>query len=168
MANQAVQNQIAVLNQDITVPTAASQYPLGLEVSIHVGSGDTRLYKYIQAHAALTQYQPYILNQTGVTLKSGAPATGAGKVVIPQVAFTNAFFGFVLMEGEGKVLMISETYAVGDKLEILNTGTALVVDGTSGATVDGVKSQAVCMESGTTAVSRNVYVMGFKADIAAT
>ena len=64
--------------------------------------------------------------------------------------------------------MTAEAYVVGDFLQILNTGTALVVDGTSGSTVQLINSSAICKEAGSTAVARKAYLLGQNAVVAAT
>jgi len=171
---KALETRIALGNiSDLTTPTSTQEYKLGLVVSVE--DSDTKIinqYMYVKAHTALTAYQPYVLNYgstAGAEFVTAAPATLAAPgslVVVPQVAFTADYYGFVLIKGNGKVLMTAETYAVGDFLQILNTGTALVVDGTTGSTVRLVNSCAVCKEAGTTAVARNVFLLGISAVVA--
>jgi hypothetical protein len=160
---------------DLTAPTATLNYPLGTELIVY---NDTykaiQRYKYIKSHGALTQYQPYVISISGTVgseVITAAPATLAAPGIligIPQVAFTSGYYGFVLIEGDGSVLMTAETYVVGDMLQILNTGTALVVDGTTGSTTFAVTTCGVCKEAGTTAVARKCYLYGKTAVVAAT
>ena len=153
---------------DLTTPTAAQQYNLG-DVQIYADSDKTgvKKYMYVKAlSAGMTAYQPYVITNTGtagaeVITLAPATLTTCGLVIgVPQVAFTASYYGWVLIEGDGKVLMISETYAVGDKLEVLNAGTAAVVDGSTGSTVTTIGTFAVCKEAGTTAVARACYMVG--------
>ncbi len=160
---------------DLTTPTSTAQYPLGLvKVFKDTTNNTIAKYIYVKAHAALTAYQPYVLDPTGTagadftTLAPATIAAPGAQVVIPQVAFTSGYFGFVLLAGVGKVLMTAETYAVGDALQLLNTGTALVVDGTTGSTVTSVNTSAVCMEAGSTAVARACILLEGKAVVAAS
>jgi hypothetical protein len=174
MTLQAIQNYTAVNNDDITTPSSTQKYVLGLEVMVNTGDGYPKIYKYVKSHGALTLYQPYVLGVSstdGSQVITEAPATLAAPgqlVVIPQVAFTSGYYGFVLKQGDGKVLMTAETYAIGDYLQVLTAGTALVVDGTTGSTVRLVNSCAICKEAGTTAVARKMYLIGEKAVTAAT
>lgn len=168
---------------DLATPTSTQKYPLGMIIDVtekpapnstETASKAVKKYIYVKSHGALTVYQPYVLTESstaGAEVQTAAPATLAApgqKVVVPQVAFTSGYYGFVLLEGDGKVLMTAETYAVGDFLQILNAGTALVVDGTSGATAKLVNSCAICKEAGSTAVARNFYLFRDKAVTAAT
>lgn len=160
---------------DLTTPTSTQQYQLGAEIVIaDTDKTAIKKYRYVKSHGALTQYQPYIVSNSstsGSEVITAAPATLAAPgslICVPQVAFTSGYYGFVLIEGDGKVLMTAETYAVGDALQILNTGTALVVDGTSGATTISVNTSAICKEAGSTAVARNTYLIGRPAVVAAT
>lgn len=174
MTINVVQNPIAINNDELTQASSTQKYPLGLILAIENGDGYQDRYMYVKSHGALTQYQPYVLDfssTAGSQFITGAPATLAApgrQVVIPQIAVTSGYYAFVLIEGDGKVLMIAETYAVGDHLQILNAGAALVVDGTSGATTFSVNSCAVCKEAGTTAVARDVLLMARQAVVAAT
>lgn len=159
---------------DLTTPTSTMDYKLGEVVALSTSAASVSKYIYVRAHAALTQYQPYVLDWTTTAnedLATGAPATLAAPgrlVVIPQVAFTDNYYGWVLVEGQGSVLMTAETYADGDHLQLLNAGTALVVDGTTGSTAVTVNSCAMCYAAGTTAVAKACYLFGRQAVIAAT
>ena len=160
---------------DLAVPTSTQQYPLGMTVTI-VDSDylSIKEYIYMKSHTTLTAYQPYVMtfgSTAGAEVVSIAPVTLAAPgalVVVPQVAFTSGYYGWFLMKGDGKVLMTSETYAVGDFLQVLTTGTFLVVDGSTGSTVQLVNSSAICKEAGTTAVARKCLLLGYPAVVAAS
>ena len=175
-------NPIAFDEVDLVTPTSTQKYTLGRIVEVkekansssETASLAVKKYIYVKAHTGLTAFQPYVLGQgstAGAEVVTAAPATLAApgqQVVIPQVAFTTAYYGFALLQGSGKVLMTAETYAVGDFLQVLNAGTALVVDGTSGSPAKLVNSCAICTEAGSTAVARACYVIGEKAVTAAS
>lgn len=177
-----ISNPTAFNEVDLTTPTSTQLYPLGkvIEVEEKANSSSetatkaTKKYIYVKSHAALTAYQPYALGESstaGSEVITAAPATLAApgqKVVIPQVGFTSGYYGFVLFQGDGSVLMTAETYAVGDYLQILNAGTAMVVDGTTGSPAKTVNSTAICKEAGSTAVARACYLFGDKGVTAAT
>jgi hypothetical protein len=166
--SKALNTRMALGNiSDLTTPTATQQYPLGFVATID--DSDVKMVKkyiYVKAHGALTQYQPYVLNFTGTSgaeVKTAAPATTAApgqKVCVPQVAFTSTLlYGFVQIEGDCSCLLTSETYAVGDYMQILNTGTALVVDGTSGATVMLANSCAISKSAAGTATAQSIVLL---------
>ena len=159
-----------VLNEnDVTTPTStiSSKYRLGQIYYVMDSDAPSLItaYMYVKAHAALTQYQPYVVhgtNTSGAEFVTAAPATIAGQetVCVPQVAFTSGYFGFVAVQGRATVLLINETHVAGDYLELLNAGAALVVDGTSGATVYGVKGVAIQVGTLVGAGSTTVNLLG--------
>jgi hypothetical protein len=160
---------------DLTTPSSTQAYPLGTIIALTDSDyTSVKEYMYVKSHTALTAFQPYVLtfgSTAGAEIVTIAPATLAAPgalVVVPQVAFTSGYYGWVLIKGDGKVLMTSETYAVGDFLQILNTGTALVVDGSTGSTIQLINSCAICKEAGTTAVARKCLLLGSTAVVAAS
>jgi hypothetical protein len=171
-----INNRIALGNiKDLTTPSSTAQYKLGTIIEVE----DTTLksikrYIYVKSHTSLTAYQPYIVGNSataGSEVITAAPATLAAPgslVCVPQVAFTSGYYGFVQIEGTATALMTAETYAVGDTLQILNTGTAFVVDGSTGSPATTVNTSAICKEAGTTAVARSIYLIGRPAVVAAT
>jgi hypothetical protein len=154
----SLKNQI-----DLTLPRSTQLYKLGQVVNVE--DSDTKViaqYIYIKAHTTLTQYQPYVLafgGTTGSEVITGDPVTISApgvNVVIPQVAFTSGYYGFVLLSGVGKALMTAESYVVGDALQLLNGGSALNVDGTSESTSFSIYTCAYCKETASDAVARSV------------
>jgi hypothetical protein len=172
----AVYNRIALGNlRELTTPTVNRTYLLGSIVEVEDTTTQTlQRYMYVKAYGALTVYQPYVMTNSGITgseVTTSTPFTLAAPgslVCVPQVAFPSGYYGFVLIQGTGKVMMSAETYALGDMLQILNNGVSLVVDGSSGAPVLSVMTSAVCRESGNTAIARNVYLFGRPAVVSAT
>jgi len=166
----------ALRNQDdLIVPTAAQVYRLGLVVETEDEATKViHKYMYVGAHTGLTAYQPYVIGNAGVDggeVITAAPATlsAPGSLVcVPQVAFTSAYYGFVQIQGIASCLVTAETYAAGDTMQILNAGTALVVDGSTGSPAITVNTSAIIKETGTTAVARSIYLIGRPAVVAAT
>ena len=160
---------------DLTTPTSTQQYVLG-DVLTFSDSDYTAVkkYMYVKSHTALTAYQPYAIaygSTAGAEVVTAAPLTIAAPgayVCVPQVAFTSGYYGWVLIQGDGKALMTSETYIVGDMLQLVTTGTTLVVDGTSGNSPISANTCAVCKEAGSTAVARKMMLIGQMAVIAAS
>jgi len=128
---------------------------------------DGKEFTYVKTHAAaLTAYQPYILDHNGTNVASAAPTTGAATVCVPQQAIASGSYGWVQTKGDATCKIGAETYVAGDYLQILNAGTTAVVDGTTGSTVELVTSAGVAKSGGTTAASIAVYLIGRKADVA--
>lgn len=159
----------------LTTPTSTQVYQLGIVVStIDEDTKAVHKYMYVKAHTGLTAYQPYIIGNSataGSEVITAAPATlGApgSLVCVPQVAITSAYYGFVQIEGTATCLLTAETYAVGDTMQILNAGTALVVDGSTGSPATTVNTSAICKEAGSTAVARSIYLIGRPAVVAAS
>jgi hypothetical protein len=175
--SNTIQTRFSLGNQsELTTPTSTREYPIGHIVELYDDVNDVSIakYIYIYSHGALTQYQPYVLaigSTAGQEVQTAAPFTLAAPgliVCVPQVAFTANYYGFVLIQGDGKVLMTAETYAVGDHLQVLNGGTALVVDGSTGSTTYTVNTCGICKEAGTTAVARDLYLFNRQSVCAAT
>ena len=154
---------------DITHPTITPLYKLGEIIPIEEDDGTLSDYIYIKAVTALTQFQPYVLDYSVVvnsTYTNKSPVTQLEpieKVIIPQDAFLIDQFGFVLLKGNGKALLIAESYASGDFLEILNTATALNVGNPFSAS-----STAMSRETGTTAEARDIFLLGLTTIVPAT
>ena len=159
MVQKLETTRIAVDRVDLDNPTATAKYPLGFEVALSdTLTGLVKKFKYIQAETALTQYQPYVVDQQANNIKTAAPATNAAKVAligVPQVAFTDEYYGFVQVEGPAQAL-IGSTVAVGDHLELTNTGTSLTIDGSTGATVKTENSVGIANEAITTSGTGDV------------
>jgi hypothetical protein len=159
---------------DLITPTAAqAAYRLGDVVEVYDDTKSVcRKYMYVKSHTTLTAYQPYIIvngSTAGAEVATAAPLTLAApgyQVCVPQVAFTSGYYGFVLIQGDGKGLMGAETYAVGDQLEVITTATAFAVDGSTGVATRTVQTCAVCKEAGTTAVARNIFLLGLRSVVA--
>ena len=154
-------------------PTSTAKYKLGTIVLTEDSSKTTRSkWMYVKAHAALTQYQPYIVAMSGFAgaeFVTAAPLTLAAPgyyVCVPQVAFTTLYFGWVLIGGDGKGLATAETYAVGDMIQVITAGTAFNISGSSGGTqAFAVETCGMYKEAGSTAVARAIWLMGERAVI---
>lgn len=143
---------VSVNENDLTIPTSTRNpaYVLGGVYLFQDSSfpNAVKKFMYVKSHTTLTQYQPYTvvgLNTSGSEVVTAAPVTLADYVTvcIPQVAFTSGYYGFVQIFGDCTAKLANETHVAGDFLELLTTGTTLIVDGTSGATAFSVKSVAV-------------------------
>ena len=153
---------------DLTTPTSTQQYILGdILCFSDTDYKSVKKYMYVQAlSAGMTAFQPYAITYSStagsevLTIVPFTLAAPGSLICVPQVAFTASYYGWVLIQGDGKVLMTSETYVVGDRLKMTNGAAYLSVDGTSGATTIAVTNCAICKEAGSTAVARKVYLLG--------
>lgn len=143
---------LAINETDLTTPTSYRNptYLMGHVYSMMDTANPSvvKRFMYVKAHAALTQYQPYVItpsNTSDAEFVTAAPATLASYVTvcIPQVAFTSGYYGFVQISGQCIAKLANETHVAGDNLELLNAGTTLIVDGTSGSTAFSAKSVAI-------------------------
>lgn len=142
----------AIYGNDLTTPTSSINpaYKLGAIYSMADSDNPStvKLFMYVKAHTTLTVYQPYTVvctNTAGAEVTTAAPATLAGYVTvcIPQVAFTSGYFGFVQIFGQCTAKLSNQPHVPGDYLELLNAGTTLIVDGTSGSTAFTTNGVAV-------------------------
>jgi hypothetical protein len=160
---------------DLTTPTSIRQYRLGQKIATwNPQYNAIQVYKYIYASTNLIQYQPYVISISAIVgqeILTAAPFTIAAPgmlIGVPQIAITSGYYGFVQIEGDGSVLMTAQTYVVGDMLQLLNTGTALVVDGTSGSTTFAPTTCAISKATGNTAIARPCFFYGQPSVIAAS
>ncbi len=101
------------------------------------GSGNE--YVYVKAGEAITQYAACLIdtNYNIVMADTGtsAPDAGQGKgVCVPQVAITNAYYGWALIKGRGSVLGAASC-AKFTELNTTATDGTLDDDATAGAEV---------------------------------
>lgn len=168
---QAIQNISALGNiSELTTPTAAQVYPLGTVISVVDNDVKSiKLYMYVKAHAALTQYQPYLVKQSAtsgaefVTAAAVTLASAVSLVCVPQVAFTANYYGFVLIQGRGTSL-ITQPSVAGGFMYLATSGTTLLSDSTSAATIN---SCAVSITA-TTGASVAVNLLGYPCEIKTT
>lgn len=167
----------SIPESDITTPSSTRKYPMGYTIPVEDSTynGGITEYTYIRANAAaLTINVPVIMDlgsteasavvvSTPVTL--GAPGA---RVVVPQVAFTSGYYGFVASKGFCECVHVAETYVVGDMLQLLSAGVSLAVDGSSGSTIKTVNTCGVTIDAGTTAVAKTIFLNGEQAVIAAS
>ena len=162
--------------QDLFAPVSTAAYKLGKVVTVEDSTTKTqKKFMYVKSlSAGMTAYQPYAItfgSTSGAEVITIVPFTLAAPglmVCVPQVAFTASYYGFVQIMGDCSALMTSETYAVGDYLRIINSGTYMKVDGTSGSTSQTVNSCGICKTAGSTAVAQAIYLFGETAVVPAT
>lgn len=153
------------MNQTHTNPI----YNQGAEVEIADSeTGYATTYKYIKASANLTAYQPYVLVEKSVSIGTANPATSSvSKIIgIPQTAIAYGSYGWVAIKGACKAK--TGIQAKEDTLEVINSGTTLIVDGSSGSPAETANTVAISAQTATAAATVNVVLLGKRVQIAAS
>ena len=162
--------RIAVKDDFMKETSTAPVYNMGVEVTVaDSATGFTTTYKYIKASAALTANQPYILVEKATEVGTASPATNTtvAKIVgIPQVGIASGSYGWVAIKGLCKAK--TGIQAKGDTLEVINAGTTLIVDGTSGSPAETVGTVAISAAAATAAATVDVVLLGKRVQIAAS
>lgn len=163
-----VQARHAIDEEFISEVSSVPKYGIGAEVTIGSGVAIPTTYKYVKAAANLVAYQPYVLvhNATGVTTASPATSTVTKIVGIPQVAIASGSYGWVAIEGLCKAK--TGIQAKGDTLEVINSGTTLIVDGTSGTPAETANTVAISCEAAAAAATVAVQLLGKRVALAAS
>lgn len=154
---------VAVDERELATPTTTAKYPLGLVVEfVNTSDNVTEKYIYGKAHAALTQYAPYIVVANAVAgseIVTAAPVTNTAEMVavgVPQVAFTSSYYGFIKIQGNSTVVtstgLVATTYG-----KLINGGTSAYVSTTGALPI--TSSFCSCYTT-TTGASASVYLMG--------
>lgn len=153
------------INQVSTVPV----YNVGAEVQVtenQVSIPST--YKYIKAGADLIAYQPYVIADTFEGAILSAPVTSSVPkiVAIPQTDIPKDSYGFAAIGGICKAK--TGIQAKGDTLEVINSGTTLIVDGSSGTPAETANTVAVSVEAAAAAATVKVNLLNKRVAIAAS
>lgn len=158
------------INDDFIKETSTTaKYNAGEEVTIAPdGVSIPTTYKYVKAASALTANQPYVLvnNADGVTTASPATSTVTKIIGVPQVAIASGSYGWVAVKG----LCQAKTgiQAKGDTLEVINSGTTLIVDGSSGSPAETANTVAISCEAAAAAATVTVNLIGKRVALAAS
>lgn len=159
----------AIDNEFAKQVSTIAQYNIGAEITVAADQVTIpTTYKYVKAAANLVANQPYVLvnNADGVTTANPATSTVAKIVGIPQVAIASGSYGWVAIGG----LCQAKTgiQAKGDTLEVLNSGTTLVVDGSSGSPAETAGTVAISCEAAASAGVVLVNLLNKRVTIAAS
>ena len=159
----------AISDDFMNETSTVAKYNIGAEITAaDSDTGFTTTYRYIKASAALTAYQPYVLVEKAEEVGTASPATSSvTKIVgIPQAAIASGSYGFVAVKGICKAK--TGIQAKGDTLEVLNSGTTLVVDGSSGSPAETAGTVAISAEAAAEAATVKVVLLGKRVTIAAS
>ena len=159
----------AIDDNFINETSADALYNIGAEVTVAPdGLSIPTTYKYIKAASALTAYQPCVLVDNADGITSAAPATSSviKLIAIPQTDIATAYFGWVAIKGACKAK--TDIQAKGDTLEVINGGTTLIVDGSSGSPAETANTVAISCETAVAAATVKVNLIGKRVAIAAS
>ena len=163
-----VQERQAIAENFINQVDAAAKYNIGLEVTVaENGVSIPTTYKYVKS-AGMEAYQPYVISETADGATSGAPATSTviKLIGIPQASIATAMFGWVAIKGACKAK--TGIQAKGDTLEVINAGTSLIVDGSSGSPAETANTVAISCEAAAAAGTVGINLIGKRVAIAAS
>lgn len=175
-----VYNYVSLANaRDLTTPTSTQgPYRLGDVVRIDDVDNGVKCVKkfmYVKAANALTAYVPYVVvpgavaGSEWVAQSPTTSTTVSNLVCVPQVAFTNAYYGFVQIEGKATAALAAATHTIGDHLELTSAAVSLVLSSaTSGSTSFDASCVAICNSVSTGAESASVMLVGRQVSIAAS
>ena len=161
--------RMAINDEFVNETSTSPKYNIGHTVV--VAENQTAIpttFKYVKAAAALTAYQPYVLveDKDGVTTASPATSTVTKVIGIPQVAIAQNSYGFVAIQGICKAK--TGIQAAGDTLEVINSGTTLIVDGSSGSPAETANTVAISCETAAAAATVKVNLLGKRVAVAAS
>lgn len=157
---------------DLTTPTSTRVYTLGdVFRFMDTDTKSVKEFMYVKSHAALTQYQPYVINQSataGSEFITAVPFTLASAQVlvgVPQVAFTSGYYGFVQIKGKASELT-SEAIDAGTFVEVKTTGAGVLIATTTANPT--INSHAVVVTGTTAAGTAVVNLLGYRVEIRTT
>jgi hypothetical protein len=149
MAYKAINNIQAVDLDSLNASSATKEYPLGTVIEVNdTSKGGVSQFMYVKAHAAFaTVGTPFqIVSDDGgdaeIVTKANATLANGAKIGFNTTAITSGEY-FWAQIGGVLTAAASAGIAAGDHVEVLNTGTTVVVDGTTGSTVLTTKSIGV-------------------------
>jgi hypothetical protein len=131
------------------------------------------IYCYVAAASALGK--PYVLTYDGdeaTNPKTAAPATSAVyQLIVFPTKLQGADAGFMWCQFKGDAYVLvdgTSSVAKDDHLEVITTGVALILDGSTGSTIKTVGSVGIAQEAQATAAPTltYVYLFGEKVNVA--
>ncbi len=126
---------------------------------------------FAYAHGTLTAGAPYVLRMSGTEAQrfiTAAPATLANEYIcVSEDGGTTSVGNWVVVAGKVTDAVTSGSNADTDLVEVLNTGTAFVCDGTTASTAWSANTCGALLEGQASNVA-DLYLFGRQVDIAAT
>jgi len=173
MAYKAINNLAAVDLDDIDKESATKKYPLGTVIDVNdTSKGGVSQFMYVKAHAAFaTVGTPFQITagsggDAEVVTKANATLANGALIGFNNIAITVDYYFFAQIGGV-VTAAAAAGIAAGDHVEVLNAGTTVVVDGTTGSTTLSTKSIGVAKTATTASQIDLAIVPGRRVEIAA-
>ncbi len=173
MGNKAIFNLNAIDIDDLNASSATMDYPVGSEIVIKdSASAMPQTYIYVKAHATLVLGQPVnLIEGSGgdaemVTAEFVEIATGAGELIgYTTTAVTSGHYFWAQISGV--ITAAAGTVASGDYVQVLEGGSTVIVDGTTGSTTRNSTSCGLAKTATSGGLASIVVMPGLRSHIAA-
>ena len=174
MTYRALNNMQAIDIDSLDKPSATKEYPLGTQIEINdTSKGQASVFVYAKSHAALSLGQPVnLIEGTGgdaelVTAAFVEIATGAGELIgYSTTAVTSGYYFWAQVSGV--ITAAAGTVAAGDYVQVIESGTTVIVDGTTGSTSRASTSCGVAKTATSGGLATIVVMPGIRSHIAKT
>jgi hypothetical protein len=174
MSYKAINNISAVDLDDIDKESATKKYPLATTVRVNdTSKGGESVFIYVKAHAGLSSGQPIQLVEGSggdaelVTVGVSTFSDGQGaQIGFPTATIQSGYYFFAQISGV--ITAAAGTVAAGDHVEVLNGGTTVVVDGSSGSTTRTAHSIGIAKTATSSGTASIVVMPGRRVHIASS
>ena len=164
-------NNITAINDSLENPSATAEFKLGSTIPINdTTKGQESVFMYCKSHAALNLGQPVnLIAGTGgdaelVTAAFTAVSTGAGELIgYPLTAVPSGYYFWAQISGV--ITAAAGTVAAGDYVQVLASGTTVVVDGTTGSTTRSATSCGIAKTATSGGLAEIVVMPGLRSHI---
>ena len=149
MTYRALNNMQAIDIDSLDTPSSTKEYPLATTLHVNdTAKGGESVFIYVKAHAGLSKGQPIQLVEgsggdaelvtLGIATLLPAAAGQGIQLGFPTTAVTSGYYFWAQISGV--ITAAAGTVAGGDYVEVINGGTTVVADGTSGSTARTAQS----------------------------
>ena len=167
-------NNIDAIDDSLQNPSATAEFKLGSPLPINdTTKGQESVFIYCKSHAALNLGQPVnLIAGTGgdaelVTAAFSEVSTGAGELIgYPLTAVPSGYYFWAQISGV--ITAAAATVAAGDHVQCLESGTTVVVDGTTGSTTRAATSCGIAKTATSGGTADIVVMPGLRSLIAKT
>lgn len=174
MAYKAINNLQTVDLDSLDTPSSTKEYPLGTVLPVNdTSKGGESQFMYVKAHAAFATIGTPFEIQSGsggnAEAITSAPATIVSGAVLGfnTTAVTSGYYFWAQTAGI-LVAAAAAGIAAGDHVEVINAGTTVIVDGTTGSTTQTTRSIGIAKTATATGAIDLVVLPSRTIEIAAT
>jgi hypothetical protein len=174
MAYKAINNLQTVDLDSLNTPSSTKDYDLATTLPVNdTSKGGESVFIYVKAHAGLSKGQPIQLVEGSggdaelVTASVATFSDGQGiQIGFPTTTVTSGYYFWAQISGV--ITAAAGTVAAGDHVEVLNGGTTVVVDGTSGSTTRSAQSIGIAKTATSSGEADIVVMPGRRVHIASS